>query len=309
MVKSRPRREVARPPRPRRWRRSGGSEWTPDSIVKAMQAWAQEVGRPPRSNDWSPAVARRCGFPLDGAEKWEHEHPRWPHHALVRARHGSWRAALQAAGFPGPAPLEIPRRERVRIARRLEAQLSADELADLLGVVAGTVRRYWHAGTCPRCGGPKIYGTASSCADCIPYVALRRPSRTSIVRALRHWTRQTGAPPRASDWSEPGGKWEHEYPAWPSTGDVRAHFSSWPAALASAGLRPHRRPWTGEQIIAALQAWAIAHGRAPNNGNGKPPTPRTLPPAPSATCSALVGRATRRQSTPGAPNVDRGGDP
>jgi hypothetical protein len=214
--------------------------------------------------DWSPATARAAGFPLAGAEKWECEHPRWPHHALVRIRLGSWRAALEAAGLPGAPPLAIPRREWVETARQLEGRLSAEELADVLGVTARTVRSYWRAGTCRRCGGPQIWPRASSCADCIPYVALRRPSEAAIVRALRRWTRETGAPPRISDWREPGGKWEREYPAWPSAGDVQARFGSWPSALGAAGLRPHRRAWTRDAIVAALWAWADEHGRAPH---------------------------------------------
>jgi GNAT superfamily N-acetyltransferase len=52
---------------------------------------------------------------------------------------------------------------------------------------------------------------------------------------------------------------------WPSAGDVDAHFSSWPQALAAADLRPHRRTWTPAAIIAALQAWAAAHRRAPRH--------------------------------------------
>src|SRR4051812_4956413 len=133
---SRPRREVARPPRPRRLRRSGGGEWTRERIVAALRAWAEELGRAPRSYDWSPVTARAGGFPLAGAEKWEREHPRWPHHALVRARFGSWRAALEAAGLPAAPPLAIPRRERVQTAQRLHGRVSAGELADLLGVTA-----------------------------------------------------------------------------------------------------------------------------------------------------------------------------
>jgi hypothetical protein len=263
---SRPRREVARPPRPRRLRRSGGGEWTRERIVDALRAWADELGRPPRSYDWAPATARAAGFPTDGADKWEREHPDWPHQALVRARCGSWRAALEAAGLPAPRPLAIPRRERVETAQRLQGRLSADELADLLGVTPRTVRSYWRAGTCRRCGGPQIVAGASSCADCIPYVALRRPSRTAVVRALRRWARETGTPPRRHDWLAAGGKWEREYPAWPSAGDVDAHFASWPQALEAAGLRPHRRAWTRAAIIDALQRWAAAHGRAPHHG-------------------------------------------
>ena len=260
---ARPRREVARPARPRRIQRSGGGPWSDARISAALRTWTDEVGRPPRSYDWSPAAAHAGGFPLASVAKWEREYPRWPHHALVRARFGSWRAALQAAGLPTAPALAMPRRERVHTAQRLQGRLSADELADVLGVTAGTVRSYWNAGTCPRCGGPKIRAEAGSCADCIPYVALRRPSSSAVVRALRRWARETGAPPRRHEWLMPGGKWEREYPRWPSAGDVDAHFDSWPQALEAAGLRPHRRSWTREAVIEALQAWAREHGRAP----------------------------------------------
>ena len=126
----RPGREVKRPARPRRVRRSGGGEWTRERILEALRAWAGELGRAPRSYEWSPATARAGGFPLAGAEKWEREHPRWPHRALVCTRYGSWRAALEAAGLPTAPTLAIPRRERVQTAQRLEGRLSAKELAD-----------------------------------------------------------------------------------------------------------------------------------------------------------------------------------
>jgi hypothetical protein len=260
----RPRRVLPRPPQPRRLVRSGG-EWTQERVLRALVAWAGEVGGPPRSYDWSPAAARAGSFPLDGAAKWEREFPRWPHHALVRARLGSWRAALAAAGLPGAEPLRMARHERVQTAKRLQGRISAGEIAELIGVHERTVRDYWRAGTCARCGGVQIHATSSSCADCIPYVALARPPKRDVVRALRRWARETGIAPKISDWRQPGGKWEREYPAWPSTGDVLAHFDGWPQALAAAGLRPHRRTWTREAIITALQAWAEHHGAAPTH--------------------------------------------
>lgn len=122
--------------------------WTRERIVDALRAWGDELGRAPRSYDWAPATARACCFALAGARKWEREHPRWPHHALVRARFGSWRAALELAGLPTAPPLTMPRRERVETAQRLQGRLSADEPADVLGATARTVRGYWNAGTC-----------------------------------------------------------------------------------------------------------------------------------------------------------------
>src|SRR5829696_257868 len=129
----RPCREVPRPERPRRLRRSRGS-WSAMDVVQALRAWSNEVGSPPRSYDWSPSAARAGGFPLAGAQKWEAEYPRWPHRAFVCARFGSWRAALDAAGLPVAAPLRVGRRERVAIAQRLESELSAAEIAALIGV-------------------------------------------------------------------------------------------------------------------------------------------------------------------------------
>jgi hypothetical protein len=191
---------------------SGGSEWTRASIRAAIEAWLAEEGQAPRSYDWEPAAARAAGFPLAGAEKWEREHPRWPHAALVKRRYGSWRAALATAGLANPPPHDLDRRARVATAQRLEGAMTATEIAELLGVHSRTVRSYWRAIPCSRCGGPQINHSASSCADCIPYIAYERRTKEDVVRALRRWAVETGAAPRIEDWREPGGKWEREYP-------------------------------------------------------------------------------------------------
>src|SRR5690242_14519831 len=117
----RPRREVERPSPPRRVQRSGG-EWTDAQIVNALPARAADAGPPPGCYAWSPAAARAGGFPLDGAERWEREHPRWPHRSLVVTRFGSWRASLEAADFAAPPPLRIARLERIETAQRLRGE-------------------------------------------------------------------------------------------------------------------------------------------------------------------------------------------
>src|SRR3954452_12492277 len=150
----RPRREVPRPDRPRRLRRSRAPCPAAD-VLEALRAWSAEVGRPPRTYDWSPRAARRAGFPLGGVEKWEREYPRWPHHTLVRARFGSWRAALEAAGLPAAAPLRIERRERVALAQRLQGALTSAEIAELIGVHPRTVRTYWRGGGGGGAGGAR----------------------------------------------------------------------------------------------------------------------------------------------------------
>src|SRR5204863_440414 len=125
---------------------------------------------------------RRARPPLRCAARADH--PATPRTARVRAQCDAAAAALVRAAAP-------ERRERVQTAQRLQGRVSANELADLLGVTAHTVRRYWRAVTCARCGGPQLTASASSCADCIPYLAQRRPSRTTVIRALRRWARET----------------------------------------------------------------------------------------------------------------------
>jgi hypothetical protein len=74
---------------------------------------------------------------------------RVPALAASRAGRRPVRLARRAAGgLPGPPPLAVERRERVLTAQRIEGQLSAREIGELLGVSARTVRSYWRAGTC-----------------------------------------------------------------------------------------------------------------------------------------------------------------
>lgn len=60
------------------------SEWTDDDIVDAIQRWAREHGgEPPRCADLARATDRAC----------------WPDPRTAANHFGSWRAALDAAGF------------------------------------------------------------------------------------------------------------------------------------------------------------------------------------------------------------------
>jgi Homing endonuclease associated repeat len=67
-----------RPPRPPR------GQWTRLEIIDRIVWWNETHGRPPYCTDWSKPAAQRGPFPnVD----------------LVRHRFGTWRAAIEAAGF------------------------------------------------------------------------------------------------------------------------------------------------------------------------------------------------------------------
>jgi len=105
-------------------------------------------------------------------------------------------------------------------------------------------------------------GRAAPAAPPGRYVPLRHPgvprrwSRDAILHALQAWAARTGAAPRRLDWSGEQPEratraqrlWMAEHPDWPSSSCVAAHFGSWSAGLAAAGLRA--RPLTFGTSVA-----------------------------------------------------------
>jgi hypothetical protein len=83
--------------------------WTPERIVFAIRAWAEENGDIPAAIDWNPAMARANGH-LDKVEKFYSEDA-WPDLSTVQARFGSWSAAIRAAGFT-PRPRGVKKGDR-----------------------------------------------------------------------------------------------------------------------------------------------------------------------------------------------------
>lgn len=74
-------------------------------------------------------------------------------------------------------------------------------------------------------------------------------SEQRILAALRAWIDEVGLPPRSYEWCPASArgagligaqecKWEREHPRWPGNTTVYRYFSSWPAALEAAGIKP-----------------------------------------------------------------------
>ncbi|MGA2926782.1 MAG: hypothetical protein ABSG43_12440 [Solirubrobacteraceae bacterium] len=148
-----------------RWVRPG--TWSAERVLDALRDWTREVGRPPLMYEWSAARARERGQAAGQWRRWAREYPRWPRAETVAGYHGTWRAALLAAGLPGGRPpFELSLNERVQAAQRMHAAgIRTATIANELGVVTETARSYLRASICG-CGrnwmvkGPR-------CVECV----------------------------------------------------------------------------------------------------------------------------------------------
>ena len=86
----------------------------------------------------------------------------------------------------------------------------------------------------------------------------RRWSDEQILAALVRFAEREGRPPTESDWVANGA--DH-----PHAGTVKAHFGSWRAALAAAGLESTHDQWDRKLILDAMRRFARRHGRAPSS--------------------------------------------
>lgn len=257
--------ERAAVPRARHW--APRQTWGADEVLAALRAWEVEHRRTPRAYEWSPTLGRSVGLLGRGMSRWEREYPRWPSYTTVCRHHGSWRAALTAAGLSAPRALRLELTERVRIAQRLAADgLEVSTIADMLGVHHSTVRGYLGAGRCPICGGVKVRADARTCRGCRKKHAWWPAfGDQQILDSIKTWTERFGEPPRKTDWrpTELGGHptWEAEYPRWPPPSIVVRRFDSWTAALAAAGMGP--TIWTRADMVRAMRRYNAERGRPP----------------------------------------------
>jgi len=188
--------------------------------------------------------------------------------------HGTWRAALLAAGLPGGRPpLELSLNERIEATFRMRtAGLSVRAIASELGVNEFTPFGYLHAYVCD-CGrnytvnGPR-------CTQCARESAVKQAREITgrgwtvetVIAAIKEWTRLVGRPPRYDEWTSgrhATGRWRREYPRWPSAGTVQHTCGGWAAAVKAAGYAPAWRAFTDQEVIDALREDAAELGRAP----------------------------------------------
>jgi predicted transcriptional regulator len=127
----------------RRWQRENAI-WTRETVITAIQAWADEHGGvPPVAADWNPAIARRLGKP-EKADKF-YEDDAWPTVESVQKVFGSWNQAIRAAGFAPRRPGHYGREgEDPTVVQHTvdlyEQGLSQREIAELLGISKAGVR-------------------------------------------------------------------------------------------------------------------------------------------------------------------------
>ena len=125
---SRGRRQYAPQPHP-----GTRDRWSDEAILRALRDWTDELGRPPRRQEWSGEQPYDAG---SAQRKWMREHPYWPSSSCVANHFGSWSKGLAAAGLIERArEFDDSVAERVATARQLRAAgCSVRAIAQQLGV-------------------------------------------------------------------------------------------------------------------------------------------------------------------------------
>ena len=263
--------------------------WSDEAILRALRGWTDELGRPPRREEWSGERPRTAP---PGQRKWMREHPYWPSSSCVADHFGSWSKALHAAGLIESAVhFDESVAKRVEKAWRLRADgLTIRAIADRLGVGTSTVHNYLRAASCPQCGGPVASPRAERCIACTAHEPTIRPAwtRETVRDAIRAWTAERGATPSYHEWTPSRsfpGVWGAESPRWPSAAvvcDLYCEYRNpWNAALVDAGASPRFQRWSDDAIRAALADFWARTGRAPRpadlvTATWRGPTSRTL---------------------------------
>ena len=222
--------------------------WTRESIITALRDTAEHGGHPPRKLDWHYKAA------------WGE--PRRPCTPTVLRHFGSWNAALETAG----------------LRPRLRSHWSRTQIIDAIRAWVdrtGTLPTHSAWQRRPSAEEPdrptahtviERFGSweAALRATGLEPPKLRRLwSAAEIVEAIRAFAAREGRAPTGRDWNSPP---EPDH-LRPMTHEVVDCFGSWNKGLAAAGFAPHRRDWSREEIVAALQEFAQRHGKTPRPGD------------------------------------------
>jgi hypothetical protein len=112
-----------------------GHVWGKAAILERIQRFAATYGDAPSVIDWNPTAARRRGR-ADLAERF-HADGCWPHANTVRRVFGSWRRALEEAGYTAGSSGGA----RAREAWLEDGFVSITDIAAMAGVNRFDVRR------------------------------------------------------------------------------------------------------------------------------------------------------------------------
>lgn len=219
--------------------------YTREGILRRLREWDELFGAPPRCTDWSLGAK---GPP----NRYEREYPHWPPASSAAAAFGSWRTMLHAAGMQAHQREAWTRQDVLDALNDTAARLGrtptiAHTKADRRLPTVSTVSALFGS-----------WNQALRAAHLTPSrMAQRRWDKPQIVAALRRFEHDHGRSPTGPDFAAA----DHA----PKPGTVAAHFGTWNAALAAAGL-PRPKPalrWNETAIIATLQTFSAEHGRPP----------------------------------------------
>jgi transposase len=113
------------------------TKWDRESVIAAIQRWADEDGGiPPSQIDWNPSHPQGSPAQTDRYQAADY----CPDHTTVARLFGTWNEGIRAAGFtPRPTP-QRGTEPILRVVRAFRAGESIAEIAEREGVGPGAIR-------------------------------------------------------------------------------------------------------------------------------------------------------------------------
>lgn len=108
-------------------------QWTKEKIIQAIQAWANQHGRPPLASDWARA------------QTGTHPAASTVHQGTRRGYFDKWADAIEAAGYPRPnvGHKKLDHHQQQQQAKQLIAQgHTVEQIAEIMRQPPSTIRRW-----------------------------------------------------------------------------------------------------------------------------------------------------------------------